>query len=270
MVQDSGQAGVLFASSKKRGETFDNVVSQADLLVELHQDVFSRDWEQTAKNYADAKLMIYLLLGYLGPHGHQHRFPFLIGNEVLNVGWLDRKVVDVGHSGWVRPHRKAMIEIGADADQIFPMLVLISDLVDGPEGVIPSGVWSLGFDEVPLIGSQFLFNSMIAGHPRTWEWLRLPGVPVDASEGKPYARGAAPIGLNQGNNGLIQRRAQAKHDIDDIEGEVVGDIFVAACDYMGKLAITMDADRVGFRLNEPVDSRFEVIKLSLSSFDIFT
>lgn len=258
----------LFLLSQKGNETFDNVVSQADLLVELHQDVFSRDWEQTAKNYADAKLMIYLLLRNLGPHGHEHRFPFLIGKEVLNVGWLNRKVVDVGHPGWVRPHRKAVIEIGADADQIFPMLVLISDLVDGPKGIIPSGVWSLGFDEVPLIGSQFLFN--IAGHPRTWERLWLPGVPVDASEGKPYARGATPVGFNQSNDGLIQRRAQAKHDINNIEREVVGDIFFAACDYMGKLAITMDAERIGVCLNEPVDSRFKVIKLSLSSFDIFT
>ena len=266
MVEDSGQAGAALYSNKA-SETFDDVISQPDLLIELYQDVCSRHCEETAKNYADAKLVVYLLLRHTDAHGEEHRFPFLVGKEVLDIGWPDCEVINVGHAGSVAPHRKAVVKMGAYPDQIFPMLILVSNLVDGPQGIVPAGVWSLGLDEVPLSGTEFLFYSLVS---RTWERFRLPGVAIDASKWEPYARTTPPVPFHQGNNGLIKRCPKSANDFHNIESKIVRGIFIAACDYVGKLTFTMDAKRVGFGLKEPIDSRFEVIELALSSFDIFT
>jgi hypothetical protein len=272
MNDSSRQAGANqggYGSSKEVSKALQDFLYHTDLLVKRSQDVLSRNWERASENYADGKLMIYLVLTYLGTKGEQHDFPFLIGKDVLELGWPNGHEVEEDRATPPR-HRKAMPKMRLDPHQVFPMLIFVGDLVHRPEDVISSGVWSLGFDEGPLIGSEFLFQSVLPGHPRIWEWIRLPSVAVDAPEWVPYARRATAIKLDEGDSGFVERNAKTLDDFDNIESDVPWDAFVAACNYMRDIRFSMDSYRVGVGLKEPVNRRLKVTKLALSSFDIFT
>lgn len=236
----------------------------ANLFVERAQDISTIDTKTVAENYADGKQVFYVCLACHSPHGNKHRFAFLIGQEMLEFGWPDSQAVN--HSV---PHGEAVGEIGRNGHQVFPVLIFVGDLVDGPEGVIPSGVWALGADEFPLACSEFLFQSVLPGHPFIWEWIGLPGIPVYAPEGKPYARRAAPIEINKRGGRFVEGDPQSLDDFNGIEGYIDIDVFLAACDYMRKIRITVDSDRVGAGLKVPVDGRFEIVKFSASTGDIF-
>src|SRR5258706_11509503 len=97
--------------SEKTREPLYDLIGQADLLVERHQDVFLRNWEDTAKNYADGKMVIYLLVKCRAADGKEHFLPFLIGKDVLDVGWINRKVVD--EYAWPR-HGHSVAQMRAD------------------------------------------------------------------------------------------------------------------------------------------------------------
>lgn len=267
MVEDSGQAG---ASLSQTSKPLGDVIDRADLFVERHQDVFARDWSDTAKNYADGKLVIYARLRCNGAEGEQHHLSLLIAEHMVRVGWPRVHAVNEERARGVGHNTEAMGKIRVGGNQILPVLVGVGDFVHGPEGVIPSGVWALGFDEAPLSRSEFLFQTVFPNHSFGWEWLGLPGLPVDAAEGEPYARRAAPIKFGQAHDGLIKGGAEPTDDLNHIEGYIDGQIGLTACDYVRAMRLTLDSNRIGVGGKVPVDGPFELVKLALSSFDVFT
>lgn len=254
-----------FKSTADDLPSFQDVISHTDLLIEEAQDHFTRDPRATAKNYAEAKAVLHIGARYTLASGNQHSFSFLIAKDVLELGWAEVELIDV-KSGATPSEGKAVPQPGFDHNQVFPVLIFIGDLVNGPEGVIRSGVWALGHDEIPFGGSEFLFQA-IEG-PGIWEWKRLPGL-IETTEWKPYARRSDAAAFDRGHDRLIEGRAKAKHYIDHIKGDVAGEVFLAACDEVSKLSVLLKPEGVGFGLKEPIDSRFEFVELAVSSFDVF-
>jgi len=240
------------------------VVDDANLFVERCKDIAAICTKSVSENYAGGKAVLYIGLRHYGPHGHEDHFSFLIAKEVLEFGWSDGQPVDVASI-----ECESMVQVGANLDQTFPMLVGVSNLVDGPKGIIPSRVWAVGANEVPLLRTEFLFQSVLPDHPFTWEFIGLPGVAVDAAEWEPYARSAPAIAGDERDGGLIQRGSKAQNEIHNIEGDIDVEIFLAACNYVAETRFSLSAEGVGVRLQEPVNRRFELTELALSSGDIF-
>lgn len=261
-IRDTFRDGVPL--SKKGTHTFQDVLDDTRLFVECCKNVAAIDAKSLAENYADGKAVLYVRLRNRVPHRCEHNFSFLIAKDTLEFGWPKKEFVDVS-----AVNGEAVAKGWIYSDEVFPVLVDVGHLVDGPEGVISSGVWALGTNEHPLFGSEFLFQSVLPGHPRVWEFVRLPSVPVDASKWEPYARRATLDASDQCNRRLVERGPKPEDDIDNIEGNVDVEVFLAACDYVRQTRFLLDPQGVGVGLQEPVDGRFEVYKLSLSTGDIF-
>lgn len=249
---------------EKNGHAFDDAVRLTDLFVERAQNISLIDSKSRAENYTNGELLFYVLLACHLPNGQKHLFPFLIGQEMLKLGWPKQNPVDVSVY-----QANTVTQIRGNGDQIFPMLVFVSDLVNCPEGVISSGVWSLGTQENPLGGSEFLFQSVLPGHPFTWKFFRLPGLPVDATEWEPYARCSTLVVFNKCDHRLVQRSPKALDYFDAVKCDIDTDVFLAACNYMKEVRITVNSDRVWVGLDIPIDDRYQILEFAASTGDIF-
>lgn len=240
----------------------------SDLLIEQSQDIFAREWEATAENYAEAKMLLYVHIAGADADGKKHNFAFLICHQTLELGQLDSHELKnpLSHT-LLDAEGNSLVKLRRNAHQVFPMLIFVGDFVDSPEGVIPSGVWALGENECPLLGSKFLFQSL--GGPGVWEWKWLPSVPVDSAEWKSYARRSDVPAIDRVDHRFVQRSAEASDNLDNIESDIFGEVFLAACDYMRLVRVLLSAEGVGFTLDVPVDDRFEIVETALSSFDVF-
>lgn len=257
----TGQPALEEAPSEFRDDT----LYQSNLLVKRHQDIFALDWHNFAENYARGYTAIYLLIKPAIPDGDEHAFPFLIIKDKITIGGGNAQLFEIGANSWGSSNADRMGLPGDDLDQFFPMLVRISDLVNGPESIIPSGVWSLGFNDRPLLGSEFLFYSLL--DPPVWEWIRLPV--AHSAEGEPYTRHTPAILSDKRDDHFIKRRAEVSYSLHDLKGEISGKVFIEVCDYVKKVRMAFEAERMGLGLNVPVDARFKVSKLMFSSFDLF-
>lgn len=249
------------------GPTLDDLLRQSDLRVEEANDVYARDWQATAKNYVDGKALLYVLLRHRLPCGKEHFFPFLIGKNVLELGWHESQKIDVAVPEAVTEQHEIVSEVRPQLDQIFPMLIRVGEFVNGPEGVVASRMWVLGHEEVPQRGSKFLFQSIT--RPGVWEWKWLPGICVQPAEGKPYARRSLSGIVDGVDDCFVECGAKPQDNFNDVERNVLGDVFVAACDYMRQTTIVMDAHRVGFSVKERPQSGHEIVELAVSAFDVF-
>lgn len=252
------------ATLKKGAHPLQGVLDDTYLFVERCKDVASIDANALAENYADGKVVLYVRLRDRAPHRRDYNFSFLITKDVLELGWTQKQLVEVATA-----KGKAVAKEGIDCDEAFPVLVGIGDFVDCPKGVISSGVWALVTDEFPLLGSELLFQSVLTGHPRVWEFVWLPGVAIDATKWKPYARRALAVSLDQRHGCLIKRGSQAKDKINHVEGDVDVEVFLSACDYVREVRFLVEAERVGIGLQEPIDGQLEVSKLAHSTGNIF-
>lgn len=241
---------------------FDDVIYLTNLFVECAQDISLIDTKSLAEIYRDGEAVFYVLLVHCLPHGREYKFPFLIGQNMLELGWPHNQFIDEAPA-----EGKSMVEMRLDCDQINPVLIGVGDFVNGPENLIPSGIWSLGAKEVPLYGCEFLFQLLDSSG--VWEFIRLPGIPIYSPEGKPYARCANAVSVNHSHDKLVQSRSDALNDLDAIERDVDIEIFFAACDYVKQISISFDADGVGVRLHMPIDSRYKLLKFARSTSDIF-
>jgi len=248
-------------------QPFDDIINLIDLFVQRSQDVTSIDTKTVAENHADGKLMLYLKLAYRPSNGDEYFFSPLISKKMLKLGWPVVQCVDVRHATRVAPDAEAVAQIGFDGNQVSPVLILVSDLVNGPESVIPSRVWLFGTDEFPLVGSELLFQSVL--HPFTWKFIRLPGVVVDASEREPYARRPSSILGNQGDRSFVQRRPDPLDNLNAVKGKVDIEIHLSACNYVRETILTLHPDRVRAGLQVPVNEKYQVCELALSTGNIF-
>ena len=244
---------------------FDDALNQTNLLVECHQDIFSLDWHEFAKNYALGYAAIHLNIAVIGGKCEQYNFPFLILKDGITIGGVSFDLFNIAAARTVRTDAERILKCGQDFNQSFPMLVGVSDLIDGPEGIVSSGVWFLGFDEIPLVRREFLFCSFPSG---VWEWTRLPVV-IESAEGVGYARKATPIEFNKVNCHFIEGVSQMPDSFDNFPSEISRQLFIEACNYVGAIRFMLDPDEMRVRLDEPVNSHFKVVKLMLSSFDLF-
>lgn len=250
--------------AEERAHPFEDVVNDAYLFVERCEDIAAIDTKSVAENYVDGKAVLHVGLTYGGSHGKQHCLAFLIAKDVLELGWPRVESIDVGAVEY-----EAVVDVGFDINETFPMLVGVSNLVNGPEGPVSSRVWALGAEKLPLRRTEFLFQSVLPGHPFVWEFIGLPGVAVDSAEGEPYARRSALIFDNECDSGFIQRRSKAQDEVNDIKRNIDIDLLLAASDYVSKVRFSLSSNGVGVRFQEPVDGRFKLTKLALSTGDIF-
>ncbi len=263
-LDDSGISSNRAGLFKERSHCFEDAIHDANLFVERCKDISSIDTKPLSENYAHGKAVLYVRLRCGLPHGGQNHFAFLVAKDILKLGWPGHECVDESVA-----QREAVIQKRLNFDKAFPMLVGVSDLVNGPEGGISSRVWSLGTEEIPLLRSEFLFQSILPGHPRTWEFIGLPGIAIDTAEWEPYARHATIVVGDEGNGSFVQCGAKTKHEVNDIESYIDVDLFLAACDYMRKTRFSLSSEGVGIRFEEPIDVRFKLTKLALSTGDIF-
>lgn len=261
------RSAVQCSSAQEGAELVDHVLNETNLLVQRHQDVFARNWHETAKNYLEKRLLLYAeVAGTV--EGKKYCYPFIV---------CERGVSLVGHvdDALRRSRRTDRIDVqpGTEARNNFneslPVLVGVSNLVDGPQGVVPSGVWFLGFDNPPLIGRKFLFYSTFAEHAPVWERIWLPCAAVDAPEGVPYARSAPSVLLNNVDYGFVERDAEPLSNVNRVPGDVLWKAAILACEHVRNTVFSFDAYAIGPTIDEPVDSAFKIVKLSLSSFDVF-
>ena len=252
--------------AEKFGATdLNDTIDQADLLIKRHQYIGALDWMDFSKNYGIGYAAIYLLIEATLLNGGKHTFPFLIAKDKVAVGWSDNHAFDVSGSRTRRADIHRILKNGLDFNQAFPMLVRVGDFVDCPQGIGPSWIWSLGFDERPLIGREFLFYS--AFNSGVWEDIRLPV--VHASEWEAYARSAPSIQQNQIDDHFVERTSEVPDCFNDFPSKIIWKNFFEACDYVSKLTVLLDSHGVGFRIDKPIDAKFDVIKLGLSAFDLF-
>lgn len=244
----------------------DYALNQTDLLVKRHQDIFTLDWGDVAKNYVLGYSALYILVSSTLPDGKKHTFSFLVVKDSVELCGVVCDEIVVG-SSTVSTAKEAgrALKLGDGFDKALPMLVGVSDLVHGPEGVIPSGVWSLGFDKLPLIGREFLFNSIL--DPGIWERISLPITHATKREG--YTGSASTVEFDNIDNHFIERTPQMLDSLDGLEGDVIRQILIEACNYVMKTTVFLGQHGVGTRFDVPIDSRFEVVEFSLSSFDLF-
>lgn len=239
-------------------------LDQADLLAERSQHIASLNWFNVSKNYEAGYAAIYLQIETTSDD--KDRFPFLVLNKEVVIGGIGADEISDRHSGDRRADAKGVgANGGASRDQPFPVLIHVGDFVDGPKGVISSGVWSLGFNERPLISREFLFYSLLDPFP--WEFARLPV--VEAAEWEPYARHTSPGFLDPSDHHLVEGTSKVADGFDQLPCNVIGGVFDAACDYARSVRIVLGEDMIGCRLVVPVDERYKVAKFALSSFDLF-
>lgn len=245
-------------------ERLNNAFRDTDLLIERSQDVFARDWSEFAENYRRGRLGLYAKLALSTDDGDEHSFSFIVVKQgVVLVGQDD----DFSRTTKLCSGAKEANAISQDRSNIHkiaPVLVGVGDLVDTPEGVISSGVWSLGYDQIPLLRRQFLFYCPRSG---IWDWKWLPV--VHAPKWEPYARCASAIEFNERHQHLIERRSQMSDGLHNLKGDIVGRGFLAACHVMNTWPFSIDSKGVRMRGNVGVDSSLEMVEFALSSFDLF-
>ncbi|WP_321394998.1 hypothetical protein [Emcibacter sp.] len=254
---------------KCSSEKINNAIHLSNLRINRGNDVFSRDWGKVIENYIGGYCVIYALVEACTVKGKKNFFPFLIAQEMVTIGGANNGSPSNTPSGRSTSKRKTVCQIGAGSNEVFPMLVLVGDLVHGPKDIVSSGVWSLGFDEAPLVGGKFLFNAAFPGHPPTWEWLRLPVIVIEATKGEPYARRAAPVAFNEGNCHFIKGGPKMNDGFGNFMPDIDRDIFFEACNYIGKCTFSLNNDVIGVGLQVVEDHRFNIVKLGTSSFDLF-
>lgn len=266
MRLDQGQAGALF---EKRSHLANDCLSQADLLVQLSKDIFARDWGNVAENYLSGKLLIYAEVEAISPNGENDLFRVIIGQRDLMIGGIGLDIVDCGNPSTATHNAERRRDGGVGFHQANPVLILVGDFVDGPKGVIPSGVWFLGKNEVPLISGEFLFHTVWPNHTRGWEYIRLPGVAVNPAEWKPYARCSSAIELNERNCRLVEGCSAPSGNLYDVEGEALWNGCAQVADYVKCIGLEVLSRGVNHRTMELIDGRHKLSKLALSTFDVF-
>lgn len=263
-IHDKKAGRDRLALGEQNSHPFEDVLNDTYLFVERCKDIAAIGTKSVAENYSCGKVVLYVGLRNRCPHRKEYGFSFLIAKDVLELGGVNKQSVDI-----TAVESEAVIQSGLDGHQSFPMFIGVGDLVDGPEGCIPSRVWALGANEVPLLRSEFLFQSVLPGQPFTWKFIGLPGVAVDAAEGEPYARRSSSVIGDNCYRRLVQRGAQSQNKVDDIERDIDVNVFIAACDYVRKIQFSLSAKGIGVCFQEPIYGRFEINKLALSTGDIF-
>lgn len=250
---------------KERAHPFQDALDEANLLVERHQDVASRDWGNFAKNYLDGKAVFCVKVSAPAFDGQEHCFTFL----VVRNGHVCRVNSEGLGSVGAEQVEVVLPETCASLNEFLPVLVAVGDLVDGPEGIIPSGIWLVGCDKVPLGGGEFLYYSMLPGHPVVWKWIGLPSLIVEPAKREAHARGTSTIALNERDHGLIESNSDPLDNFNRFPCDIVWRIALEAADYVGRFRMTLRPDTMGAGLDIPPDERFELREFALSSFDIF-
>ncbi len=253
----------------------DNSIDDSDLFVQRHQKVFSLDWADISECYDVGCCAIYLIICIGIGEGKHHKLPFLILKEGIAVGGMGGKgrgrrecLTDLRRFGDEQPYvEREIFYRSGNLDQAFPMFVGISNLVNGPKGVIPSGVWFLGLDESPLLWGEFLFY--FAGqNSGVWEWVRLPTV-IDAPKWEPYARDASPVVDDEVDGHFVESASEVADGFNCFPSDLNWNLLVDCCNHVRNISVTLNSGRNGLQVDVPIDGRFEVIKLASSSFDLF-
>ena len=144
------------------------------------------------------------------------------------------------------------------------MLVGIGNGVNTPQGVIASRVWLLGKNKVPLIGSEFLFYSVMSS---VWKNLWL-SVDPHTTEGESHAGWPPAVFDNKIGNHLIQGRTQMANSFDNLEADIIRERGLDLREVLNSISIRLSNDgNAGLKV--PIDFRHEVLEFALSSFDLF-
>ena len=256
------------ASEEGAFERAHDVLSETNLLIQRHQDIFSLDWHQFSENYRRGYLGLYTLVEATRFDTDNNRFAFLILKDEIAIGGEGMDGLNCRGPATVDCiNSNLALNDWPNFNESLPMFVGIGDLVHCPQGVVPSGVWFLGFDESPLCGREFLFYSLL--NPPIWEWIRLPCRSIEAAEGVCYARRSATIELHEVNDDLVQGIPEMTNGLRYFPRQVLGRQLVEATNYVRKISFAFSPEGNGLVVNKPVDSGFEVVKLALSSFDLF-
>ena len=267
MRLDQGQVGASECVSKN----LDYALHQSKLLVERSQHLFARDWGDFAKYYVEGYRVLHLRVNVTGAESvrGEQGFSFLIGAEEVTV-------TPYSEGAARRPTREKQSSAGEltgmqdeawkDLHQALPMLIFVGDLVHCPEQIVSSRVWFLGEDQSPLVGREFLFQSVMPGG---WKRFRLP-IRAGTPEGEPYARNAATIGLDQRDNHFIQSRTEMADSLHDFPRHVFRGQALDAANYVASLTVKLTANGAIHTVDGPfIQHSFNVVELSLSTADLF-
>lgn len=253
----------------RSSETTQDELRHSDLLVKRSQDIFASDRGNIRENYVRGYTQIYLLVEAFTVGEQKHRFPFLITQDEVTICWTHG--ASPTHGKTCRrsdAENNALVEMGVSFDNSGAMLNGVCDFIDPPEQIIPSRVWSLGFDEIPLVGREFLFYSTFPSHPPIWESIRLPSISVYAPKWKADAGCTAPVRFDNFENSSIECGPQALDNAHGTPSQILWEVYSELRDYIlsGFVATSFDSVRVAF--NEPIDDRFQFLKLSFSTPDM--
>lgn len=265
-AKDSGDGPEPKITGLEKGvcKRFDDVLRNSNLFVKRCQDIASCDWGNFVENYERGRMVLYAEFAHSSHNGQQYRFPFIIVREsvILNGAECNDSARPIGTG---RTNPSAPEVFGNDTDQSGPMLIGVSNLVYTPQGVIPSGVWAVSFDQQPLFVRKFLFYSI--QHPSAWKWIDLPV--VHTAEGKAYARDAATIESNNCNDHFIKGGSKVSNRLDNLEADILRRLHNAACHQAFRLSVNIDANGVRISGDVVIDDGFEIVEFALGSSDLF-
>jgi hypothetical protein len=75
--------------------------------------------------------------------------------------------------------------------------------------------------------------------------------------------------FDKSHNSLVERGPEALDYFDSIKCDIGTDIHLSACNYMSQAIFTVNSDRVGISMKVPIDNRYQITELALSTGDIF-
>ena len=257
----NGQAG---PRSDHFSEHYQDPLNQPDLLADRYQDVFSRDWFDFGENYASGYLALYLCISR-DVDGCHDSFRFLIAKHgVFSTVESNRIYQCDGPSGAEADTARPVNTLGGDPHQTGPVFVGVSDSVDTPKGVVPSGVWFLGQKNIPLRGCEFLFYSVMSG---AWERFRLPI--TDTAEWKGGIRYPLAVCHEYVGNHFIKGGSEVPDNFNNLKPSVVCNGLFDAYKY-GLACKFIVNSSVEISLEEGVEPGFQITEFALSAFDLFS
>ena len=266
-----GQAGAVkeLSSTESRRKSFDDALYHSDLMVKRGNYLHSVNWRNWADNYADANRMIYLRLrrSAHGREGKEQSFSFLVGADEISIAGQGKARFAVTSEDSTPHFDLCHGNTEVNRYQVLPVLVLVGKLVDTPKKVVPSRVWFLGQDKIPLVGREFLFE--LCDRAPVWKRFRLPIV-AETPEWEPYARNATTVSFDKRHHHLVERGTQMVDTLGELKSDVDRGQFVDACNYVRCLPIFVEHASAFSLVPKPlVDQPFEVEGLALSTGDLF-
>lgn len=242
-------------------EKLDNALRQTNLLLQRDKDLSARDWYDFAKNYADGRLGV-VLHCRVGSVAKDDSIRLLLLRQGLRPGRIhhDECCMAVTDTKFA-PN-------GADAyvQKVLPVLIGIGDLVDGPKGIIPSGMWFLPNKQIPHLGRQFLFQSLFM--TGVWErlWIACDFVYSPPGEADP---GNSPIVFfDESNDHFVESVPELHGNLARLQRQFFGGIAGQARDVVNHPIVRLGSNFDAAFCNEGKLDGLQFDELCISAFDL--